>query len=68
MVLDKDNDGCITRQELMDGYKLIYGDAAEDQVDAIFAKVDADGNGSIEYREWVIATINKQKLLTPERL
>ena len=52
----------------MEGYKLIYGDAAEDQVDAIFAKVDADGSGTIEYREWVIATINKQKLLTPERL
>lgn len=52
----------------MDGYKLIYGDAAEEQVEAIFSRVDADGSGTIEYAEWVVATINKQKLLTPERL
>lgn len=43
----------------MDGYKLIYGDAAEAQVEAIFQKVDADGSGSIEYAEWVVATIDK---------
>jgi Ca2+-binding EF-hand superfamily protein len=59
LVLDKDNDGCITKQELMDGYKLIYGDAAEEQVEAIFSRVDADGSGTIEYAEWVVATINK---------
>ena len=52
----------------MDGYQLIYGDAAEEQVEAIFSKVDADNSGTIQYAEWVIATINKQKLLTPERL
>ena len=46
-VLDVDNDGFITKQELMDGYQFIYGDAAEEQVEAIFSKVDGDNSGTI---------------------
>ena len=37
-------------------------------VDEIFDKIDIDGNGNLEYSEWVIATIDKQKLMTPEKL
>ena len=28
--------------------------------------MDIDGSGYIDYSEWVVATINKQKLLTNE--
>ena len=29
---------------------------------------DFDGNGEIEYSEWVVATLDKQSLLTDEKL
>ena len=34
----------------------------------MFAKIDLDGNGSIDYTEFVMATINEQQLVTTERL
>ena len=44
------------------------GDCAEAEVDRIMKMVDADGNGEIEYSEWVVASINKRKLLSDEKL
>jgi len=52
---------------------------AEEEVDKILARVDADGSGEIDYSgifnyynylsiEWVVATINKEKLLSREKL
>lgn len=34
----------------------------------MFAKIDLDGNGAIDYTEFVMATINEQQLVTTERL
>lgn len=67
-VLDEDNDGELSKEELTRGYKKIYGDKAEEYVDQIFAKVDIDGSGTIDYSEWVVATINKANLLTDDKL
>lgn len=44
------------------------GDMAEEEVDRILKQADTDGNGELEYSEWVIATADKRKLLTEERL
>ena len=41
---------------------------AEDEVDKIMKIADLDGNGEIEYSEWVVATTDKQNLLTDEKL
>jgi len=41
---------------------------AEEQVEKIFERVDLDGSGYIDYSEWVVATIDKRKLLSPEKL
>ena len=46
----------------------MYGDMAEDEVDKIMKLADFDGNGEIEYSEWVVATLDKQSLLTDEKL
>ena len=43
-------------------------DVEEEEVLKILEVADADGNGDIEYSEWVIATINKRNLLTDEKL
>jgi len=66
--LDKNSDGKLNREELIEGYRRIYGELADEEVDKILAKVDADGSGEIDYSEWVVATINKEKLLTREKL
>lgn len=34
----------------------------------MFAKVDADGNGEIDYSEFVIATMNEKSLLSNNKL
>ena len=40
----------------------------DEQVDDMFAKIDLDGSGTIDYTEFVMATINEQNLITNERL
>jgi calcium-dependent protein kinase len=49
----------LTRNELLEGYSKLYGDMAEEEVDKILKIADLDGNGEIEYSEWVIATMDK---------
>lgn len=44
------------------------GDLAEDEVDKIMRIADTDGSGEIDYSEFVVATINKRKLLSNEKL
>lgn len=67
-VLDTNNDGMLTKPELTVGYEKLLGDEALEEVDKIFTKVDIDGSGVIEYSEWIVATIDLKKLLTPEKL
>jgi calcium-dependent protein kinase len=47
---------------------MIYGENAAEEVEKIFDRVDIDGSGQIDYSEWVVATIDKSKLLTREKL
>ena len=37
-------------------------------MDQIFERIDIDNSGKIDYSEWIVATINKSSLLTPEKL
>jgi Ca2+-binding EF-hand superfamily protein len=41
---------------------------SSEEVDEMFAKVDADGNGEIEYSEFVVATLNEKNLLSNNKL
>ncbi len=67
--LDKNGDGVLTKEEIYDGYKEALGDMeAKKEVDRIFAEVDIDGSGTIDYNEFVMAATNRQKLLNKEKL
>jgi len=70
--LDKNSDGKISREELIEGYKKIYTHMAEEDIiaeaDRLFKVADADGNGEIDYSEWQVATINKYDVLQEEKL
>jgi len=67
--LDLNGDGQLTREELIEGYKkFMSSEEAEKEVDTILKAVDANGSGALDYSEFVMATINRQKLLSKERL
>ncbi len=66
--LDQDHDGKLGCEEVVDGYKMIFGDEFEDEARNILEKVDADGSGEIDYSEWVVATINKKRMLKDKYL
>ena len=67
--LDKDSDGKLSKEELLIGFTEIMGAAAaEEEVQRIMRLVDIDKNGSIDYSEFVMATLNKKNLLSDERL
>jgi len=65
--LDKNGDGRISKEELIQGYKRIYKQLDEDQIrqeaEKVFKKADQDGSGEIDYTEWAVATINKRNVL-----
>ena len=67
--LDKNSDGKLSKEELIEGFSETMGQAAaEIEVDRILANVDLDKNGHIDYSEFISATIDKRKLLSKERL
>ena len=65
--LDINNDGKITRDELLQGFQANTNEGIE-EVNAIFNEVDLDGNGEIEFSEWIVASIDKNSLITQEKL
>lgn len=70
MFMDKNADGKLERDELIKGYRALYPSMAdvEVQVDKIMNSVDIDKSGYIEYSEFVIALMNKKKLVSEENL
>ena len=48
---DKDKDGQLTKKELIDVLKYMYGDSKKiyKEADQMFANIDLNNNGSIEY-------------------
>jgi Ca2+-binding EF-hand superfamily protein len=67
--LDKNHDGKLSLQEIFEGYSFYFnGEISRQEVDKIFMRVDADGSKYVDYSEWVVATINKEKLLAVEQL
>jgi len=61
-------DGKLSKEEVLVGYQKIKGDTAEKEVEDLFAIADTDGSGSIEYSEWVVATVQKDKMLDEDKL
>ena len=67
--LDLNKDGRLSKDEIIAGYTLLEGaHAAESEAGRIMEMADVDKNGTIDYSEFVTATLNKTKLLTQERM
>lgn len=67
--LDKNGDGTLSRQEILDGYKQSMNEEeAEAEVNRIMEMVDTDKSGEIDYTEFIAATMDRKKMVSKERL
>ena len=67
--MDLNGDGKLCKQEIKDGYAKYYDKQLDDEeIDDMFAKIDADCRGEIEYSEFVVASMNEKNLLNNSKL
>lgn len=67
--LDKNGDGRLSREELIEAYaETVPLAEAETIVSHILEQVDADGNGFIDYSEFIMASANQQSLISKGNL
>lgn len=66
VALDKNGDGCLTKEELVEGYKNLYKDKerARREAETLMAVADVDNNGLIDYSEFLLAAGNKKEMLS----
>ena len=66
---DKNGDGRLDKNELVKGLCFILSEEeANKEVDRIMEIIDVDGNGFIEYEEFLRASLDKKKILTTENV
>ena len=65
---DKNGDGVLSRDEIIEGYKKTYGFVDEGEIDNMISSIDLDGNGVIDYNEFLTCTMNKEKILNNDNL
>lgn len=53
----------------MEGYEDVFGiPISEEEVDKMFAAIDIDGSGTIDYTEFVMATMNEKNMVSNDKL
>ncbi|CAH2080665.1 unnamed protein product, partial [Thlaspi arvense] len=60
-LLDKDGDGCITMEELETAIKSLDQNPTEEELQRMINEVDIDGNGTIEFGEFLHLMSTKMK-------
>ncbi|KAK4792959.1 hypothetical protein SAY86_023394 [Trapa natans] len=61
-MIDTDNSGSITFEELKDGLRRVGSNLMESEIKDLMDAADIDNNGSIDYGEFVAATLNLNKM------
>jgi len=59
-IFDPDDSGEIGADEILDAMRLFGVHASEDEVHAIIAEVDIDGNGQLGFTEFVLMTVKAE--------
>ena len=66
---DKDGSGALSPGELKHALLEVQGiDYNEKELSEIIKKIDQDGDGEINYAEFLMASLNRNAMLTSERL
>ncbi|CAD8135986.1 unnamed protein product [Paramecium pentaurelia] len=68
--LDKNNDGILSREELIEGYNTIYQDKekAEQEVIKILQLIDLNQSGQVDFSEFLMAAMNQEKLVSLQKV
>jgi calcium-dependent protein kinase len=68
-IFDKNSDGKLTLKEFKTGYEKYYGNVLKDyELKNIFEEIDQNGDGFIEYEEFLRATINQKQMMAEQNL
>ncbi|CAJ1976831.1 unnamed protein product [Sphenostylis stenocarpa] len=67
-MIDEDNSGTITFQELKDGLKSVGSNLVESEIKSLMDAADIDNNGTIDYGEFLAATLHLNKMEREENL
>ncbi|XP_052487359.1 calcium-dependent protein kinase 4 isoform X3 [Gossypium raimondii] len=67
-MIDTDNSGTITFQELKDGLKKVGSELTETEIKALMEAADIDNSGTIDYGEFLAATLHINKIEREENL
>jgi len=68
-MLDEDNSGIVTRDELVELFFKYMGDTMTDiELDRMLSIVDADMSGEIGFTEFIIACLDPKKVITTDNL
>ena len=67
--LDTNNDGMLSYEEIVDGYKKIFN-SQNPEADAknVFEMVGHDGSGFISYEEFIKATVDLKNVLSEQKI
>lgn len=67
--IDENGDGQLSKEEILKGYQEATGiPITPEEVDKMFDEIDIDKNGTIDYTEFVMATMNDKQLMTNDKL
>ncbi len=70
--LDTNQDGKLSHEELVDGFRHAYPQydtiLINEIVDGIFHRADSNKSGQIDYTEYLMSAIDKNKLMTRDKL
>jgi len=67
--LDESGDGTLSAEELLEGYKRYYGqDFNQKEVEGLIQMADSSADGVINYSEFMMTAVDREKFLTIERL
>jgi len=64
--LDKNQDGLISHQEIYNGLYTAFGAWIEwsNEYQEIMSKLDTNGDGKIDYSEFITAAVNRAQILS----
>ncbi|XP_058769967.1 calcium-dependent protein kinase 11-like [Vicia villosa] len=67
-MIDTDNSGTITYEELKDGLKRVGSNLMESEIKSLMDAADIDNSGTIDYGEFLAATLHLNKMEREENL
>lgn len=65
---DKNGDGNLDKEEIMAGYESQGRIISMEEIDEIFARIDIDNSGFIDYNEFIAASMDMEEMMTTEKL